>query len=641
MDEDGKRPADQDGFPYRLMTLSSPAVENESGLARIGADLRLKDYSASFARLVGGAAPGRFLSDVLPVFAGVEDFLRWMPERGPRLWQLYAVHHTPPGEGRSRYLDMAIAVDEKGEGWTVSVRDVTTEIERKHRELQRHNEARLRQQYTPITGHLLQKLSPDILAALWNHLGLMLALLDANLTVEAVTPSLAQSLQQSLIGRSLAAILPELAGLEDELGRIARGEAEPWRLPGLHLAALAPSLWDVLFVPRADAPGLLFLLRGAQTEASVEQELRQQRNELSLLHDKLEAQALALRTANERLVNLDRERRALMELIVGDIKSALTVIGGYGQWLAQQLTTTAPMQHEAITAIQEAVTRIDRLLDRVTAVERLENQLDRLQRVPLDLRPLLEEAVAMRHAVARLHHLNLLAEIPEQPLPVVGDADLLAEACGRLLDYAIACAVASARITVSSRVWKDWVLIEIAIGIPGQPWQSTVKASPSSSKDVFELTQARLVVESHDGHLTLEETKGSLHLIVWLPLLAEATEQPKVMVTPHTAAPDEYEPLVVAGGALRIDRTRQQAWLHGQPLALTPLEYRLLVYLAQHRKRVIGYEELLTAISQEKETMSLNHLRVLIARLRSKLGDSEETGGILRTVRGVGYTLAS
>lgn len=623
------------------MTLSSPAVENESGLARIGADLRLKDYSASFARLVGGAAPGRFLSDVLPVFAGVEDFLRRMPERGPRLWQLYAVHHTLPGESASRYLDVMIAVDKQGDGWTVSVRDVTPEIERQHRDLQRRNEARLRQQYTPITDHLLQKLSPDILAALWDHLGLMLALLDANLTVEAVTPSLAQSLQQSLIGRSLAAILPELAGLEDELGRIARGEAEPWRLPGLHLAALAPSLWDVLFVPRADAPGLLFLLRGAQTEASVEQELRQQRNELSLLHDKLEAQALALRTANERLVNLDRERRALMELIVGDIKSALTVIGGYGQWLAQQLTTTAPMQHEAITAIQEAVTRIDRLLDRVTAVERLENQLDRLQRVPLDLRPLLEEAVAMRHAVARLHHLNLLAELPEQPLPVVGDADLLAEACGRLLDYAIACAVASARIAVTARLWKEWVLVEIGIGIPGRPRQSAVKVSPSSSPHVFELTQARLVVESHDGHLTLEETKGSLHLIVWLPLLAEATEQPKVMVTPHTAAPDEYEPLVVAGGALRIDRTRQQAWLHGQPLALTPLEYRLLVYLAQHRKRVIGYEELLTAISQEKETMSLNHLRVLIARLRSKLGDSEETGGILRTVRGVGYTLAS
>jgi signal transduction histidine kinase len=622
-----------------VSTFSFPH-KSETGLARIDADLRIRECTAAFTRLVGETVPGRLLSEVLPVFAGVEDFLRRMLRHGPHLWELRAVHHAAPGGEAARYLDVVIAPDEKEEGWLLSVRNVTAEVEEKRQMLQRYNEARLQTRTTPMASYLMQKLSPDILVALWEHLGLMLAVLNADLIIEAVTPPLAQSLQRSPVGLALAAILPELAGLEEELGRVARGEAEPWRLPGLHLEALAPSLWNVLFVARTDAPGLLLILRRAEAETMVEQELRQQRNELTLLHKKLEAQTLALRTANERLVQIDRERRALMELIIGDIKSALTVISGYGQWLARQPLAATAMHEEAVTAIQEAVNRINQLLDRMTTVERLEIRLGQLQRVPLDLRPLLEEVVVMRHEFARLLHIALPTQIPGHLPPIDGDAELLAEAFGRLLDYAIGRAVSSSHITVSSRVWKEWVLIEVAVGIPGRPGQSAIKAS--SSQQVFELTQVRLVIEGHGGHLTLEETKSGLHLTVWLPLADEAKGEPGITVAQERGeaiAPDAYEPLVVAEGALRIDRTRRQVWLHNVPLVLTPLEYRLLAYLAQHSGRVVGYEELLAVLSESEVPISLNHLRVLIARLRHKLGDQEETGGILRTMRGVGYVL--
>lgn len=623
-------------------TCFSSSDEHDTGLALIDAGLRLREYSPLFARLVGVTRPGLPLAEVLPVFAGVEDFLPRMSQQGPRVWELRFVHHIPPDGTEPRYLDLTVAVNETGEGWTLSARNVTAAAERLHREVQRYNEIRMRGHTMEAAHHLIRRLGPGILMALWEHLGLMLAVMDANLMIEAVTPPMAMTLQRPLIGLPLTDAIPTLAGLEDELHRIVRGEAPPWRLPGLQLVPDLPQLWDMLFVTRTDAPGLLLIAQRTVNETLIERELRQQRNELTLLHKELEAQAAALRTANERLVHLDRERRALMEMIVGDIKSALSVIGGYGQWLAQQPTTMAPLQHEAITAIQEAVARIDRLLDRVIAVERLESKLVHLQRSLCDVQLLLEEAVAMRQEYARMQNLDLALEFSAPLPPVSGDVHLLAETFGRLLDYAIGRAVASARITVSSRVWKEWLLVEMTIGIPGRPGQSAVKIPSSSFQYVFELTQARLVIESHDGHLALEETKSGLHLMVWLPLAVEARGGADTPVTHHmgdAGVPDEYEPLVVAEGALRIDRTREQVWLYERPLVLTPLEYRLLVYLAQHREQVIGYEELLTALGREKGEMSLNHLRVLIARLRSKLGDSEETGGILRTVRGVGYML--
>ncbi|MCX7851538.1 MAG: winged helix-turn-helix domain-containing protein [Caldilineales bacterium] len=618
--------------------------ENETGLARIDADLRLQDYSPFFAQVVGVTTPGLPLAEVLPVFAGVEDWLRQMRQRGPRIWELRFVHHIPPDGSEPRYLDLSIAVDETGEGWHLSARDVTAAAERLHQEVQRFNDIRIRGHQPPAAHHLMRRLGPGILVALWEHLGLMLAVVDANLIIEAVTPPTTMTLQRPLIGLPLTEVLPTLAGLEGELQRIVRGEAAPWRLPGLQLDPELPQHWDILFIPRTDAAGLLIIVQRTVNETLIEQELRQQRNELTLLHKELEAQAMALRTANERLVNLDRERRALMALIVGDIKSALSVIGGYSEWLTRPASTAIAFQQEAVVSIREAVAQIDRLLDRVMTIERLENKLVQLQRTPCDVHLLLEEAVVMRQEHARMQHLDLQIELPERLPPVSGDAQVLAEGFGRLLDYAIGRAIPSARIEVSSRVWKEWVLVEVTVGIPGRPEQAAVKALPSSSQHVFELTQVRLVVESHDGHLALEETKNGLQLVVWLPLAGEAKDRSNVTVDrgkDDAMGLGQYEPLVVAGGTLRLDRTRRQAWLYERPLLLTPLEYRLLVYLAQHRDRVIGHKELLAVLGHEEGEMSLNHLRVLIARLRNKLGDSEEASGILRTVRGVGYTLAS
>ncbi|MDW8270426.1 MAG: hypothetical protein RMN24_14800, partial [Anaerolineae bacterium] len=223
--------------------------ENETGLARIDADLRLQDYSPFFAQVVGVTTPGLPLAEVLPVFAGVEDWLRQMRQRGPRIWELRFVHHIPPDGSEPRYLDLSIAVDETGEGWHLSARDVTAAAERLHQEVQRFNDIRIRGHQTPAAHHLMRRLGPGILVALWEHLGLMLAVVDANLIIEAVTPPMTMTLQRPLIGLPLTEVLPTLAGLEGELQRIVRGEAAPWRLPGLQLDPELPQHWDILFIP--------------------------------------------------------------------------------------------------------------------------------------------------------------------------------------------------------------------------------------------------------------------------------------------------------------------------------------------------------------------------------------------------------
>ena len=89
-----------------------------------------------------------------------------------------------------------------------------------------------------------------------------------------------------------------------------------------------------------------------------------------------------------------------------------------------------------------------------------------------------------------------------------------------------------------------------------------------------------------------------------------------------------------AVGALTIDANRMAAALRGVPLALSPLEYRLLAYLVLHRDRVVPPTELLEHLYGDDDAREANALGALVARLRRKLGP-----GVIGTRRGFGYFL--
>ncbi|MFQ8429724.1 response regulator transcription factor [Amaricoccus sp. W119] len=89
---------------------------------------------------------------------------------------------------------------------------------------------------------------------------------------------------------------------------------------------------------------------------------------------------------------------------------------------------------------------------------------------------------------------------------------------------------------------------------------------------------------------------------------------------------------MITAGALAIDANRMTAVLRGVPLALSPLEYRLMAYLALHRERVVAPTELLEHLYGDDDAREANALEALVARLRRKLGP-----GVIGTRRGFGY----
>jgi DNA-binding response OmpR family regulator len=93
---------------------------------------------------------------------------------------------------------------------------------------------------------------------------------------------------------------------------------------------------------------------------------------------------------------------------------------------------------------------------------------------------------------------------------------------------------------------------------------------------------------------------------------------------------------VLRSGELRLDVGRMQADTGQGPVALTRLEFLLLRELMEHAGQSVPKDQLLELVWGYDFDPGSNVVDVCVRRLRSKLGFE-----LIRTVRGVGYQLAS
>jgi len=90
-------------------------------------------------------------------------------------------------------------------------------------------------------------------------------------------------------------------------------------------------------------------------------------------------------------------------------------------------------------------------------------------------------------------------------------------------------------------------------------------------------------------------------------------------------------------GRLLVDLARREVSLDGTPLALTRKEYALLEMLLRHAGRVVTQHQLLVELWGPTHTGDNQYLRIVVGKLRQKLGDDPNNPQWLKTEPGVGY----
>lgn len=90
-------------------------------------------------------------------------------------------------------------------------------------------------------------------------------------------------------------------------------------------------------------------------------------------------------------------------------------------------------------------------------------------------------------------------------------------------------------------------------------------------------------------------------------------------------------------GAIVVDTIRHETWVEGREVRLTPIEFRVLVYLVSRKGVVIGRDELMKVLWGEEWDVDEHNLSVHIWSLRKKLGEKPGRHGFIETLRGTGY----
>ena len=105
-------------------------------------------------------------------------------------------------------------------------------------------------------------------------------------------------------------------------------------------------------------------------------------------------------------------------------------------------------------------------------------------------------------------------------------------------------------------------------------------------------------------------------------------------------APGEFESSsVFTNGQLRIDYAAGCAWLNGDELHLTPIEYKLLCLLSKNVGRVLTHTYITQHVWGRCWENDVSSLRVFMATLRKKLEAAPNSPQYIQTHVGVGYRM--
>lgn len=213
----------------------------------------------------------------------------------------------------------------------------------------------------------------------------------------------------------------------------------------------------------------------------------------------------------ELVIDSAEDRRRFLQRLDHELKNPLTaILAGMANIYSTDLQ---PEQREILGSVSSQVSRLRTLVGELRKLSDLETRP--VERVPVDMNVLLEEAFEIARDINNSDERNLSLSIPQAPWPlpeVNGDYDLLVLATHNLLENAIK--FTNPGDTIEVRAFEDGnaVVIEVADTGPGIPqeesqhiWQELYRGSnargvPGSG---LGLALVRAIVARHDGEIVM------------------------------------------------------------------------------------------------------------------------------------------
>ena len=235
--------------------------------------------------------------------------------------------------------------------------------------------------------------------------------------------------------------------------------------------------------------------------------------------DRIETEE-TLRAALERMREVDAVKDAFVSSVSHELRTPITSIHGYLEMLLDEtLGELSPAQRSAVDKVASNSRRLLALIDDLLTLSRL--QEDGLNLAPrlVDLRTVVADACGVVRPATETGGLALEVGVPDEPVPFLGDRDMLERALVNLVGNAVKFTPRGGEVTVILSSDADGATVAVSdtgIGIPlaeqellfTRFFRSSLAQRQAIPGSGLGLSIARAVVDKHGGTLRVESEEG-------------------------------------------------------------------------------------------------------------------------------------
>ncbi|HEX5689373.1 MAG TPA: PAS domain S-box protein, partial [Roseiflexaceae bacterium] len=297
----------------------------------------------------------------------------------------------------------------------------------------------------------------------------------------------------------------------------------------VHVAGIGGDLYfDLSIEPLRDANGAVVGVTGAAHDITARKQAEIERAAL------LESEQAARAEAQEAV----RVRDIFFSVAAHELKTPITSLLGNVQLIRRRSAREGFLNerdHRAFDVVNAQTLRLNRMVEALLDVSRLETGQLSLEQAPLDLGALTEQVIADIRSSLTQH--TIVFEMPENELPISGDALRLEQVLQNLIQNAVKYSPGGGEVHI--RAWQDGSSACVAvsdqgIGIPleaqARLFTRFYRASNVNPQQIsgmgIGLYVVKEIVTLHGGSVTVDsvEDQGSAFTIC-LPLIEQAAER--------------------------------------------------------------------------------------------------------------------
>ena len=216
------------------------------------------------------------------------------------------------------------------------------------------------------------------------------------------------------------------------------------------------------------------------------------------------------------LAELDRLKDQFISVSAHELKTPVAIMKGYAQALLRTSEAVAPQRRKMLDAINRGADRIDRIVNDLLDVSRLQSGSLGLTMERIDLPELVEEVADRLALVAPKHRLRL---VHADPVVVQADRDRLEQVLVNLIDNAIRYSPKGGDLDLAVRVQGEEAVVSVkdcGVGIPADKqariFERFYRAHTGTPYDYggmgVGLYISKEIVARHGGKMWFESEEG-------------------------------------------------------------------------------------------------------------------------------------